>query len=52
MSNMLERIETDIAKLRSSIEFDVYEFNRDQQEAMLHRLGEIENVVNKVKEGK
>lgn len=51
MSDMLERIESGIANLRQAIKFDIYEFNNSQQEAMLHRLDEIENVVNKVKEG-
>lgn len=52
MSDLLRCIYANIENLRFSINFDVYEFSREQQDAMLHRLDEIEAIVNKVKESK
>lgn len=49
MSDLLRCIYANIENLRFSIDFDVYEFSTDQREAMLHRLDEIETIVNKVK---
>ena len=49
MSDMIKCIQNNIQNLRFSINFDVYEFNKEQQDAMLHRLDEIETIVNKVK---
>ena len=49
MSDMIKCIQVNIENLRFSINFDVYEFSTGQREAMLHRLDEIETIVNKVK---
>lgn len=51
MGNLLRCIYACIENLRIAINYDVYDLSREQQEAMLNRLDEIQTIVDKVKEG-
>ena len=49
MRDLLKPIQNNLDALRFSVEFDIYDLTKDQQEAILNRLDEIESIVNKVK---
>ena len=49
MRDLIKPIQNNIDALRFAIEFDIYDLTRDQQDAMLHRLDAIQDIVDKVK---
>lgn len=52
MRDLLKPIENNIAALRFAVEFDIYDLTKDQQEAILNRLDQIQMIVEKVKSKK
>ena len=49
MRDLLKPIENSIAALRFAVEFDIYDLTKDQQEAILNRLDQIQMIVENVK---
>lgn len=47
--DLVKVIERNIENLRFSLEFDRFDFTREQRESMLFRLGEIRKIVDEVK---
>lgn len=47
--DLMKVIETNLENLRFSVEFDRFDFTRDQQESIFVRLDEIKKIVDEVK---
>ena len=52
MRDLLKPIENNIAALRFAIEFDIYDLTREQQEAILNRLDQVQMILENVKSKK
>lgn len=49
MRDLLKPIQNNIDMLRFAIEFDIYDMTHDEQDSMLNRLDQIQEILEKVK---
>lgn len=52
MRDLLKPIQNGLDALRSAVEFDIYDLTREQQEAILNRLDQVQMILENVKSKK